>query len=252
MSESTEQPFDARRPRPVATVLDMLRARIDHDRFDAALFTLESVAADLGYGDVRPLPGAIAWIDRLRRRASGSRSSPPASGRRRRWSWPASPTASTSSRPARAIPPRSPRRSPRSGSSRSGRSSSTSRRRGSPPPAPPICCWRSPSRAATPRPRRCARPAPTPSSPTCRSCWGRRRPGLGRRAVRRGTRRRRAPQPASWMWSASAAPPNGRVRPNWFSVASETPSTPGVSEASPRVCGSFGKPPTSTECCGVR
>ena len=57
---------------------------------------------------------------------------------------------------------------------------------------------------------------------------------------------------ASWMWSASAAPPNGRVRPNRRSVASGTPSTPGVSDACPRVCGSFGNPPTSTECAGVR
>lgn len=60
------QPFDSGRPRPVSTVLDMLRTRIDHASFDAAVFTLESVAADLGYGDVRPLPGSIAWIDRLR------------------------------------------------------------------------------------------------------------------------------------------------------------------------------------------
>jgi beta-phosphoglucomutase-like phosphatase (HAD superfamily) len=44
----------------------MLRARIDHESFDAAIFSLETVAADLGYGDVRPLPGSIAWIDRLR------------------------------------------------------------------------------------------------------------------------------------------------------------------------------------------
>jgi beta-phosphoglucomutase-like phosphatase (HAD superfamily) len=44
----------------------MLRARIDHESFDAAVFSLETVAADLGYGDVRPLPGSIAWIDRLR------------------------------------------------------------------------------------------------------------------------------------------------------------------------------------------
>jgi HAD superfamily hydrolase (TIGR01509 family) len=61
-----EQPFDRGRPRPVSTVLDMLRARIDHDGFDAAIFSLECVAADLGYGDIRPLPGAIAWIDQLR------------------------------------------------------------------------------------------------------------------------------------------------------------------------------------------
>jgi hypothetical protein len=41
----------------VSTVLDMLRTRIDHDAFDVAIFSLEAVAADLGYGDVRPLPG---------------------------------------------------------------------------------------------------------------------------------------------------------------------------------------------------
>ena len=65
MSDSDHQP-DAGRPRPVPTVLDVLRKRIDHDAFDAAIFSLEAVAADLGYGDVRPLPGSIAWIDRLR------------------------------------------------------------------------------------------------------------------------------------------------------------------------------------------
>jgi HAD superfamily hydrolase (TIGR01509 family) len=80
MSAPGDRPFDASRPRPVATVLDMLRARIDHTRFDAALFTLESVAADLGYGDVRPLPGSIAWIDRLR--SEGKRIALVASGER--------------------------------------------------------------------------------------------------------------------------------------------------------------------------
>jgi HAD superfamily hydrolase (TIGR01509 family) len=65
MSEH-EHPFDSGRPRPVVTVLDTLRARIDHDSFDAAIFSLECVAADLGYGDIRPLPGAIAFIDELR------------------------------------------------------------------------------------------------------------------------------------------------------------------------------------------
>lgn len=48
------------------TPLDLLRKRIDHEAFDVAIFSIESVAADLGYGDVRPLPGAVAWIDRLR------------------------------------------------------------------------------------------------------------------------------------------------------------------------------------------
>ena len=42
------------------------------------------------------------------------------------------------------------------------------------------------------------------------------------------------------------------MRQNCSSVASGTPSTPGVSEASPRVCGSSANPPTATECAGVR
>ena len=58
-----------------------------------------------------------------------------------------------------------------------------------------------------------------------------------------------APAYESWMWSASCAPGNGRVRQNFSSVASGTPSTPGVSDARPWVCGSSAKPPTSTECC---
>ena len=61
-----DNPFDGGKPRPIATVLDSLRARIDAERFDAAVLWLEAVAADLGYGDVRPLPGAIAWIRELR------------------------------------------------------------------------------------------------------------------------------------------------------------------------------------------
>jgi beta-phosphoglucomutase-like phosphatase (HAD superfamily) len=61
-----DNPFDGGRPRPIATVLDALRARIDAERFDATVIWLEAVAADLGYGDVRPLPGAIAWIRELR------------------------------------------------------------------------------------------------------------------------------------------------------------------------------------------
>ena len=52
--------------RPVRTVLEPLRTRIELDRFDAALLELEAVAADLGYGDVRALSGAVAWIDHLR------------------------------------------------------------------------------------------------------------------------------------------------------------------------------------------
>jgi HAD superfamily hydrolase (TIGR01509 family) len=50
----------------MSTVLDLLRTRVDHSRFDAAIFTLECVVADLGYGDLRPLSGTIAWIDKLR------------------------------------------------------------------------------------------------------------------------------------------------------------------------------------------
>jgi beta-phosphoglucomutase-like phosphatase (HAD superfamily) len=57
---------DSGRHRPVTTVLDVLRKRIDHDTFDLAIFSLDAVAADLGYGDVRALGGSIAWIDRLR------------------------------------------------------------------------------------------------------------------------------------------------------------------------------------------
>jgi beta-phosphoglucomutase-like phosphatase (HAD superfamily) len=61
-----ERPFDSGRPRPLVTVLDTLRRRIDLETFDAAVFSLEAVTADLGYGDVRPLPGTVAWIERLR------------------------------------------------------------------------------------------------------------------------------------------------------------------------------------------
>jgi beta-phosphoglucomutase-like phosphatase (HAD superfamily) len=68
------------RPRPVTTVLDLLRKRIDHDAFDAAIFSLDAVAADLGYGDVRALGGSVAWIDRLR--GEGKRIAVLASGER--------------------------------------------------------------------------------------------------------------------------------------------------------------------------
>lgn len=54
------------RVHPVTTVLDLLRVEIDEAAFDAALFSLETVAADLGYGDIRALPGSVAWIERLR------------------------------------------------------------------------------------------------------------------------------------------------------------------------------------------
>jgi beta-phosphoglucomutase-like phosphatase (HAD superfamily) len=54
------------RAHPVTTVLDVLHVQIDYDAFDAVLFSLETVAADLGYGDIRALPGSIAWIGQLR------------------------------------------------------------------------------------------------------------------------------------------------------------------------------------------
>jgi beta-phosphoglucomutase-like phosphatase (HAD superfamily) len=56
------------RVRPVTTVLDVLRTEIDGDAFDAVLVSLDTVVADLGYGDIRPLPGAMAWIEQLRHR----------------------------------------------------------------------------------------------------------------------------------------------------------------------------------------
>jgi beta-phosphoglucomutase-like phosphatase (HAD superfamily) len=77
-----DNPFDGGKPRPIATVLDALRARIDAERFDGVVVWLEAVAADLGYGDVRPLPGAVAWIRELR--AAGKRVTLGASGERAR------------------------------------------------------------------------------------------------------------------------------------------------------------------------
>jgi len=71
MSPGHDAPFDDSRPRPVPTVLDTLRVRLDPDAFDGVVFSLESVVADLGYGDIRPLPGSVAWIDDLR--AEGKR-----------------------------------------------------------------------------------------------------------------------------------------------------------------------------------
>jgi beta-phosphoglucomutase-like phosphatase (HAD superfamily) len=77
-----DNPFDGGKPRPIATVLDGLRARIDAERFDAAVVSLEAVVADLGYGDVRPLPGAVAWIRELR--GAGKKVGLAASGERAR------------------------------------------------------------------------------------------------------------------------------------------------------------------------
>jgi beta-phosphoglucomutase-like phosphatase (HAD superfamily) len=61
------RPADTPRGRPFTTVLDLLRSEIDQDAFDAVLFSIEAVAADLGYGDIRALPGSIGWIERLRK-----------------------------------------------------------------------------------------------------------------------------------------------------------------------------------------
>lgn len=77
-----DNPFEGGKPRPIATVLDMLRARIDAERFDAVVIWLEAVAADLGYGDVRPLPGAVAWTRELR--GAGKKIALCASGERAR------------------------------------------------------------------------------------------------------------------------------------------------------------------------
>ncbi len=55
--------------RPFTTVLDVLRTEIDHDAFDAVLLSIETVAADLGYGDIRALPGSVEWIADLHRQS---------------------------------------------------------------------------------------------------------------------------------------------------------------------------------------
>lgn len=60
------EPAGKTRIRPVSSVLDVLRVQMDLDSFDAALLSLETVAADLGYGDIRALPGSLAWIEQLR------------------------------------------------------------------------------------------------------------------------------------------------------------------------------------------
>jgi len=62
-----DKPFDTGRPRPIVTALDTMRRRIDHDTFDAVVLGLGAVVVDLGYGDVRALPGTVAWIDRVRK-----------------------------------------------------------------------------------------------------------------------------------------------------------------------------------------
>ena len=52
---------------PTQTVLDLLRTCIDPRALDlSVVLALEVVAADLGYGDIRPRAGRVAWIDELR------------------------------------------------------------------------------------------------------------------------------------------------------------------------------------------
>lgn len=63
MAETNES---ALKQRPVVTVLDLLRKRIDHNDFDAVALSLDSLVVDLGYGDVRSLPGSLRWIEKLR------------------------------------------------------------------------------------------------------------------------------------------------------------------------------------------
>src|ERR1700744_2325177 len=131
-----DSPFASGQPRPIATVLDALRARIDAERFDAVGVSLEAVAADLGYGDVRPLPGAVAWIRELR--GAGKKIALAGSGERARSAVELAGVADlfdavvTGSRntPPPAPPAPSPTRSPSPRSSPATRSSSTL-----PPPA---------------------------------------------------------------------------------------------------------------------
>jgi beta-phosphoglucomutase-like phosphatase (HAD superfamily) len=62
---SDDERANAGTVRPVTTVLDLLRVEIDLDSFDVALCGLESIAVDLGYGDVRALPGSVAWLRKM-------------------------------------------------------------------------------------------------------------------------------------------------------------------------------------------
>jgi phosphoglycolate phosphatase-like HAD superfamily hydrolase len=63
MAEPSES---ALRQRPVVSVLDLLRKRIDHANFDAVALTLDALVVDLGYGDLRALPGSVQWVRSLR------------------------------------------------------------------------------------------------------------------------------------------------------------------------------------------
>lgn len=63
MAETNESTLQQR---PVVTVLDLLRKRIDHNDFDAVALSLDSLVVDLGYGDIRALPGSVKWVEKLR------------------------------------------------------------------------------------------------------------------------------------------------------------------------------------------
>jgi phosphoglycolate phosphatase-like HAD superfamily hydrolase len=63
MADTNDSPL---RRRPVVTVLDVLRKRIDHRDFDAVALSLDALVVDLGYGDVRALLGSVSWIEKLR------------------------------------------------------------------------------------------------------------------------------------------------------------------------------------------
>ena len=152
-------------------MLDVLRRRIDHDAFDAAIFSLEAVAADLGYGDVRPLPGSIAWIDRLR--GERKRIGVLASGERGAAALELAGIADrfdvvvTGSHAEQLVPRALDELDvePGPGRRRRRRARSTSRRRARPGAALAIGVAR-----GSPPPSSSAAPAPTPSSPTFRNC----------------------------------------------------------------------------------
>ena len=78
-----DSPFDNSRPRPVPTVLDTLRARLDHDAFDARRLLARERR---GRPRLRRRPaaaGLVAWIDELR--SEGKRTARPLlRGERRR------------------------------------------------------------------------------------------------------------------------------------------------------------------------
>ena len=159
-------------------MLDVLRTRIDHDAFDAAIFSLEAVAADLGYGDVRPLPGSIAWIDRLRNESK--QIGVLASGERVAVALELAAIADrfdvvvTGPHVEKLVaaacdqldvePDRAVVVGVEPSDLEAARAAGVA--------------WRSASREGTAHPSSSAAPAPTPSSPTCRSCWAQPEPTM--------------------------------------------------------------------------